>query len=100
MFGVNASDMSNHSEFDFEEYEAWLLNYESNEWEEVKNNPPKPPWIAYPDHDRYDIFWRMGIGEDHVSRLSIYLKNIEESDYVKYKTRFPEPSDWDGWYSH
>lgn len=28
-----------------------------------------PPWLAYPEIERYSIGWRMGYGEDYIGRF-------------------------------
>jgi len=67
-------------------------------WVELKDNPPKPPWIAFPDYDRHSMGWRMGGGEDHVFGLYVYFKNINEEQKEEYRLKYPEPQNWEGWY--
>lgn len=67
-------------------------------WLELKDNPPKPPWIAYPDYDRYSMGWRMSAGEDHIHKLYVYFKNSSKTEYEKYRQQYPEPPGWEGWY--
>ncbi|MCD9187277.1 MAG: hypothetical protein LUM44_12655 [Pyrinomonadaceae bacterium] len=65
---------------------------------ELKENPPLPPWLAYPDVDKLDMFWRMGRGEEHIELLGIYFHFCGEEDLEKYKLNYPEVEDWKGWY--
>jgi len=54
-----------------------------------------PPWIAFPTIDQYDMFWRMGLGEDYLIQWSQYYL---ASDRVDYRNKFPETDDWNGFY--
>lgn len=72
--------------------------YEKKLWEELKDKPPKPPWVEFPDYDRYSMGWRMGGGEDHIFKLYVYFKKIDSEQLDKYKERYPEPKGWIGWY--
>lgn len=54
-----------------------------------------PPWIAFPSVSQYDIFWRMGLGEEYLTEWSkYYLSN----DKKNYRNRFPEVAEWEGIY--
>ncbi|WP_395377948.1 hypothetical protein [Marinicella sp. W31] len=75
------------------------MEYEKRIEKDVINNPPKPPWLAFPDYDRFDIGWRMGIGEDHLYKLSIYFRIIDDQGFESYKKKYPAPDDWEGWYN-
>ncbi|OED43349.1 hypothetical protein AB832_02610 [Flavobacteriaceae bacterium (ex Bugula neritina AB1)] len=61
----------------------------------IINNDPNivlPPWIAFPEIDQHDMFWRMGLGENYISTWSRYYLSMEnKSDYHK---TFPEPENW------
>jgi len=55
-----------------------------------------PPWLAFPEVDQKDMFWRMGLGENYLyvwSRYYLTLKN--KSNYHK---QFPEPENWIGFF--
>lgn len=54
-----------------------------------------PPWIAFPAMDQYDLFWRMGLGEEYLTQWAQYYL---ATDQIKYKEKYPEPSDWAGIY--
>lgn len=54
-----------------------------------------PPWIAFPDIDQFDMFWRMGLGEDYLMQWFQYLLSIDQK---KYREKFPEPGEWEGVY--
>lgn len=59
----------------------------------------KPPWIEFPDIHPYDIFWRMGFGEEYIEKISNYLNNLSQEDLEKYKEKYPiTDEDWSGWY--
>jgi len=66
---------------------------------ELKHNPPKPPWIKYPNRHPTDIFWRMGDGEDYlVDYFGLYFKYSTESELMAYMLKYPEHKDWVGTY--
>lgn len=73
--------------------------YQKDYYEKVlKHNPPRPPWLAYPKYDRIDLFWRMAIGETYLDDISNYFKFSSKREIEEYKSRYPEPPDWEGWY--
>ncbi|WP_421829165.1 NADAR family protein [Larkinella sp.] len=55
-----------------------------------------PPWMAFPELSQYDIFWRMGLGEEYLTRWSQYYLSI--ADQEVYKIKFPENENWEGIY--
>jgi len=54
-----------------------------------------PPWIAFPSTERYDMFWRMGLGETY---LDNWYKYVDSYGVEQYKLAFPEPIEWQGTY--
>jgi ribA/ribD-fused uncharacterized protein len=42
-----------------------------------------PPWIAFPETDQFDLFWRMGLGEEYLSQWSKYYLNCENERCTK-----------------
>lgn len=65
---------------------------------ELVFDPPKPPWIMFPDIHPYDMFWRMRRGEEHIEKLAIYFQFCGEERLNQYKKLYPEPEDWKGWF--
>lgn len=57
-----------------------------------------PPWLACPDMERYSIGWRMGYGEDYISRFSNWLSALSQEERTEYQGLFPEPATWKGWW--
>lgn len=55
-----------------------------------------PPWLKYPDVDRLSLFWRMGKGEDYLSKWYEWYKECPEK--TQYMMKFPEPIAWKGSY--
>ncbi len=51
-----------------------------------------PPWIAFPSISQYDLFWRMGLGEDYLTQWAEYYQS---SDQKKYRQLFIENKDWE-----
>ncbi|UFN55879.1 hypothetical protein [Microbulbifer celer] len=65
----------------------------------LKDNPPEPPWIKYPEYSSNDIFWRMGEGETYLMEyVWPYLRYASEVELKSYKEKYPEPNSWSGWY--
>lgn len=57
-----------------------------------------PPWLAYPEIERYSIGWRMGYGEDYMWRFSDWLDSLSPEEQKEYQDLFPEPVTWKGWW--
>ena len=58
----------------------------------------RPPWVANREIDRYSIGWRMGYGEDYIDRFGDWLDTISPEERTEYRTLFPEPVTWRGWW--
>ncbi len=59
-----------------------------------------PPWLAYRKIERYSIGWRMGYGEDYRYRFNDWLDALSPEEQVQYRTLFPEPVTWKGWWDN
>ncbi len=57
-----------------------------------------PPWLAYPETDRYSIGWRMGYGEDYIFRFHGWMDTLSQEEKEEYRGLFPEPVTWQGWW--
>ena len=57
-----------------------------------------PPWLAYPEIERYSIGWRMGYGEDYIGRFFSWLEDLSSEERMEYQALFPEPVTWKGWW--
>lgn len=55
-----------------------------------------PPWLAFPEIEQYDMFWRMGLGENYVYLWSKYYLALENNS--NYQQLFPEPEGWSGYF--
>jgi len=67
----------------------------------LKATPPKPPWEKYPEHESNSIFWRMGTGEEYlVDYFRVYLMYADEDELKSYKSKYPAPDKWKGWYEN
>lgn len=67
----------------------------------MKLNPKRlmpPPWLACPKIERYSIGWRMGYGEDYLDRFRVWLESLSTEEQMEYRTLFPEPVTWRGWW--
>ena len=57
-----------------------------------------PPWLAHREIERYSIGWRMGYGEDYIYRFGDWLDTLSLDERTEYRTLFPEPVTWKGWW--
>ncbi len=57
-------------------------------------NPVLPPWLAYPELERYS----MGYGEDYMNKLHQYYSKLSHSERIIYKLAYPATGEWKGWY--
>lgn len=75
-----------------------LLMEVREEIKQICDNPNiyLPPWIPFPDVDKMDMFWRMGIGETYLEEWYKYYTSIP--DQKAYEQMFPEPTEWLGFY--
>jgi len=55
-----------------------------------------PPWLAFPEIDQYDMFWRMGLGENYMYTWSRYYLGLDDESH--YHKLFPEPKGWKGFF--
>ena len=55
-----------------------------------------PPWLAFPDIDQHDMFWRMGLGENYMYVWSRYYLALENK--LSYHQLFREPESWRGFF--
>lgn len=58
-----------------------------------------PPWIAYPEIERYSIGWRMGYGESYIDRWGVWFDNLTQDERNVYQELFPEPVTWKGYWN-
>ena len=78
---------------------AWEKMLKERYENELKHNPPIPPWIKFPDYHPSEIFWRMGEGESYISDyVFTYFKYASKAEINAYKIKYPEPADWGGIY--
>lgn len=59
-----------------------------------------PPWLAYPEIERYSIGWRMGYGESYIMKWSTWLNTLSPDETAEYQKLFPEPVTWSGYWNH
>ena len=59
-----------------------------------------PPWLAHREIERYSIGWRMGYGEDYIYRFGDWLDILSPEERMEYRTLFPEPVTWKGWWDN
>lgn len=59
-----------------------------------------PPWLAYPEIERFSIGWRMGYGEYYIMKWGEWLETLDESEEKEYQELFPEPITWKGYWNN
>ncbi|MCM1107155.1 MAG: NADAR family protein [Blautia sp.] len=57
-----------------------------------------PPWIAFPEIERYSIGWRMGYGESYIYKWGEWFRSLSNEDMKAYQELFPEPVTWSGYW--
>ena len=57
-----------------------------------------PLWLACREIERYSIGWRMGSGEDYKYQFGEWLDALPAEEQAEYRTLFPEPVTWKGWW--
>lgn len=55
-----------------------------------------PPWLAYPHIERCSIGWRMGYGEEYITKWHSWYCALTAKAADHYNTLFPEPPTWKG----
>ena len=73
---------------------------ENEEWEQMKDKPPLPPWLKYPDIPEGSIEWRMGACEDYICMVHLYLKRCSTEQRASYESKYPTPLDWGSFYDY
>lgn len=56
------------------------------------------PWKVYPNVDPFDIFWRMGKGEDIITAFSKYYSKLSDRDQMTLRLTNPAPYNWKTFY--
>lgn len=55
-----------------------------------------PPWVAFPDIDPMDMFWRMGQGESYLESFFKFYEKL--TDKEAFQTKFPAENEWKEFY--
>ena len=55
-------------------------------WKDKKIMPP--PWLAFPEIERYSIGWRMGYGEDYIYRFGDWLDTLSSEELCEFASDF------------
>jgi len=53
-----------------------------------------PPWIAHPDIEPSDMYWRMGGGEDLLTQAGCFRDALAPAARTEYERCFPVPASW------
>jgi len=62
------------------------------------DSPVAPPWKVYPQIDPLDMFWRMGNGEDTISKFVRYFNSLKDYDKTFFRLCNPAPYNWGNFY--
>lgn len=57
-----------------------------------------PPWLAYRQIECCSIGWRMGYGEYYLDQFLDWFDSLSDEEQSEYRTLFPEPLTWKGWW--
>ena len=57
-----------------------------------------PPWLAYRHIECCSIGWRMGYGEYYLDQFLDWFDSLSDEEQSEYRTLFPEPLTWKGWW--
>ena len=57
-----------------------------------------PPWLAYRQIECCSIGWRMGYGEYYLDQFLDWFDSLSNKEQSEYRTLFPEPLTWKGWW--
>lgn len=70
-----------------------------SKWNKLMNKKLlSPPWIAYPEIERYSIGWRMGSGEAYLDKWGAWFDALDNAEQEEYQLLFPEPITWKGYW--
>lgn len=80
--------------------DSLLISKNRGKKEAVPINKPimPPPWIAFPEIERYSIGWRMGYGETYIDQWGEWYDSLAEEEAKTYQELFPEPVTWNGYW--
>ncbi|MEJ7597145.1 MAG: hypothetical protein WKG01_04475 [Kofleriaceae bacterium] len=75
--------------------EAFLAEQLAKELATQARTTPVPPWIRFPEIERYSIGWRMGSGESYLMVWWAFAERLDTEDLVTYFREFaPLPLAW------
>jgi hypothetical protein len=73
-------------------------DYLARELAEQGRTTPLPPWVRYPDIERFSIGWRMGYGESYVMLWGSWAEGRSHDELVAYLREFaPIPANFSDW---
>lgn len=58
-------------------------------------NWPFPPWVAFPEIDPEDMFWRMGLGDDFSYSWVQWFHSQDKAIQLQYRKCFPPNEGWE-----
>jgi ribA/ribD-fused uncharacterized protein len=59
----------------------------------IENELP-PPWVTYPEIECGDMFWRMGAGEDYITKYFEWWGSLSDTEKEIYRISYPYKNGW------
>ncbi len=57
-------------------------------------NALQTPWSKFPNIDKHDMFWRVGIGEEYLTQFYKFYKGLSEREKTIFQLTNPAPHHW------
>ncbi|MBX3158609.1 MAG: hypothetical protein KF773_21760 [Deltaproteobacteria bacterium] len=77
---------------------SYADEYLARELAEQGRATPVPPWVRYPDIERFSIGWRMGSGEGYLHLWGGWTGTRTHDELLAYLREFaPIPADFADW---
>ena len=58
-----------------------------------------PPWQLHPEYNPLDMFWKMGKGEQELSRFAYYYNSLNSEERRNLESQFPASGKWADFYN-
>ena len=58
------------------------------------DNELPPPWVTFPEIECGDMFWRMGSGEEYISKYFEWWENLSDTEREIYRITYPHKNGW------
>ncbi|MEQ9220294.1 MAG: hypothetical protein RLO17_19735 [Cyclobacteriaceae bacterium] len=65
---------------------------------EKYTNDILPPWQLHPNINPSDMYWKMGKGEQELSRFAYYYNSLNKDERKNLEFQFPATGEWSNFY--